>query len=94
MEINLRQWMHEATNQQREDVAKMAATTVGYLWQIARGHSKPSWRLAERLAEASKLYTPGHIISKFLLRPDIAVYFIESKKKMNTKMECTDSLIP
>ncbi len=82
--------MHESTIQQREDVARMAGTTIAYLWQIARGHSKPSWRLAERLTEASSLHTPDRIISKYLLRPDIAAYFLQTTTTNSNNVECAE----
>ncbi|QKZ05854.1 hypothetical protein [Pseudomonas eucalypticola] len=53
MNDHLRDWLANATNVRRQDVAAAAKTTVGHLWQLAGGHRKASAELAERLQDAS-----------------------------------------
>lgn len=62
----LREWLHGATDAERERVATAAGTSVAYLWQLAGGHRKASIELASRLQSASDgaLTVSG-------LRPDI-----------------------
>lgn len=66
MSIQLREWLRDASDAERERVAKAASTSVAYLWQLAGGHRKPSIELASRLQTAScgALTIAG-------LRPDI-----------------------
>lgn len=62
----LREWLHGATDSERERVAAEAGTSVAYLWQLSGGHRKASIELASRLQFASDgaLTVSG-------LRPDI-----------------------
>ncbi|MNJ72486.1 hypothetical protein D3C77_691430 [compost metagenome] len=53
MNDHLREWLANATNERRQEVAAAAKTTVGHLWQLAGGHRKASVDLAERLQDAS-----------------------------------------
>ena len=66
MTTQLREWLHGATEADRERLAKEASTSVAYLWQLAGGHRKASIELASRLqaASAGALTIAG-------LRPDI-----------------------
>lgn len=73
MEIKL--WLKNTNRREREAVANAAGTNVAYLRQLASGYRVSSWKLAERLEQASKQLTPDKIISKQLLRSDIAGYF-------------------
>lgn len=66
MNDHLREWLASATNERRHDVAAVAKTTVGHLWQLAGGHRKASVDLAERLQDASE----GEITIAGL-RPDL-----------------------
>lgn len=66
MNDHLREWLANATNEHRRDVAAAAKTTVGHLWQLAGGHRKASAELAERLQDAS-----GGEITIAGLRPDL-----------------------
>ncbi|MDS9879307.1 hypothetical protein RMI40_31205 [Pseudomonas protegens] len=66
MNDHLREWLSNASNERRQEVAVAANTTVGHLWQLAGGHRKASAELAERLQDAS-----GEEISIAGLRPDL-----------------------
>lgn len=66
MNDHLRDWLANATNERRQEVAAAAKTTLGHLWQLAGGHRKASADLAERLQDASK----GEITIAGL-RPDL-----------------------
>jgi hypothetical protein len=66
MNDHLRDWLANATNDRRQEVAASAKTTLGHLWQLAGGHRKASADLAERLQDASK----GEITIAGL-RPDL-----------------------
>ncbi|POA88020.1 hypothetical protein [Pseudomonas protegens] len=66
MNDHLREWLSNASNERRQEVAVAANTTVGHLWQLAGGHRKASAELAERLQDAS-----GDEISIAGLRPDL-----------------------
>lgn len=65
--MNVQQWMASATEQERELVADMAGTTVGYLWQLSGNHRSPSPRLAERLELACREITPDRVMSRYAL---------------------------
>ncbi len=73
-------WLKSTNPREREAVAQAAGTKVTYLRQLASGYRVSSWRLAERLEQASAELTPGRVISKVLLRSDIAVYFAQLEK--------------
>lgn len=75
MEMKL--WLKKTNRKEREAVASAAGTNVAYLRQLASGYRASSWKLAERLEQSSKQLTPDKIISKRLLRSDIAEYFEE-----------------
>lgn len=66
MNDHLREWLAKTPPDRREEVAKKAGTTVGYLWQLAGGHRKAAPEIAERLQEASE----GEITIAGL-RPDL-----------------------
>lgn len=66
MSSQLREWLRGASDAERERVAKAAATSVAYLWQLAGGHRKPSIELASRLQVAS-----SGTLTLAGLRPDI-----------------------
>ena len=51
---------------QRERLAARAKTTLGYLWQIAYGHSRCGPNLARRIEKAS-----GGKVRARVLRPDL-----------------------
>lgn len=53
MNEHLRDWLASASAERREEVAGKAATSVGHLWQLAGGHRRASFDLAERLQKAS-----------------------------------------
>lgn len=62
----MRDWLLKSTQEQREQVAAEADTSVEYLWQISGGHRNPSKKLAERLEAA----TNGELNKVRLLFPD------------------------
>lgn len=62
--MNIKDWLHSATKEERDAVAKKAGTTVLYLKQLAGKHRFPSRPLAERLEEATKEITPDRVIDK------------------------------
>lgn len=66
MTQQLRDWLGQTNNQEREALAERAGTSVAHLWQLAGGHRKASLELAKRLEDASRgaLTIEG-------LRPDI-----------------------
>ncbi|WP_286872046.1 hypothetical protein [Spongiibacter sp.] len=65
--MNVKQWLATASDQEREQVAKKAGTTVGYLWQLSGNHRTPSSSLADRLERASREVTPDRVMSRFVL---------------------------
>ncbi len=38
MNDHLREWLAKASPERRDEVAKKAGTSAGYLWQLAGGH--------------------------------------------------------
>lgn len=66
MSQQLRNWLGQTKDAQRQELAEEAGTSVAYLWQLAGGHRKASLELAKRLQDASRreLTIEG-------LRPDI-----------------------
>lgn len=64
--MNVRDWMNQADDEERERVALEAGTTVAYLWQLAGQHRAPSPGLCKRLENAT-----GGRIPRYILRPDI-----------------------
>lgn len=62
--MNIYDWMHSATDQEREALATDAETSVAYLWQLAWGHRNPSRKLAERLESKTSEITPTRVIDK------------------------------
>ena len=66
MNEHLREWLANASPERRDEVARNAGTSPGYLWQLAGGHRKPTPEIAERLQEAS-----GGEITIAGLRPDL-----------------------
>ncbi|MDY7116571.1 YdaS family helix-turn-helix protein [Halomonas sp. SSL-5] len=66
MSQQLRDWLGQTNNDERQALADRAGTSVAHLWQLAGGHRKASLELAKRLEDASKgaLTIEG-------LRPDI-----------------------
>ncbi|MEW6563807.1 MAG: hypothetical protein AB1400_11435 [Pseudomonadota bacterium] len=61
-----RTYLRSLTPTQREAYAARCRTTVGYLYQIAGGHSRASGPLARVLAEQS-----GHCVDPRSIRADI-----------------------
>ncbi len=53
MNAHLRDWLANASPARRDEVAKKAGTSAGYLWQLAGGHRKATPEISERLQEAS-----------------------------------------
>ena len=51
MTTKLRAWMHLATPEERQTLAEMGGTTLGYLLQVAGG-----WRINPKLGLALKLH--------------------------------------
>lgn len=66
MSHQLRNWLSNNPQAQREIVANEAGTSVAYLWQLAGGHRKASLEMAKRLQDA----TAGNLTIEGL-RPDI-----------------------
>ncbi|WP_314408877.1 hypothetical protein [Pseudomonas kuykendallii] len=66
MNEHLREWLANASPERRDEVARKAGTSAGYLWQLAGGHRKPTPEIAERLQESS-----GGEITIAGLRPDL-----------------------
>jgi DNA-binding transcriptional regulator YdaS (Cro superfamily) len=64
--MNLRDWLNSVDSTERERVAGAAGTSVGYLWQLAGTHRKPSTDLAKAIEAA----TAG-VVARHDLRPDI-----------------------
>ena len=65
--MNVKKWLASASDQEREQLAKKAGTTVGYLWQLSGNHRTPSSSLADRLERASREVTPDRVMSRFAL---------------------------
>jgi transcriptional regulator with XRE-family HTH domain len=67
--MNCRTFLKTTTPAERDLVAKRAGTTVGYLKQIAGGHSRPSADLAVRLELASdRRMTREELLPEFFVR--------------------------
>ena len=66
--MDCRDFLRATTIEERQRVAALAGTTVGYLKQIAGRHSRPSADLAVRLEEAS-----GRRMTREELLPEIFV---------------------
>lgn len=83
MSMQLRKWLNDATDAERESLAKGARTSVAYLWQLAGGHRKASLELASRLQAASS----GDLTIEGL-RPDIhALISKQSEAKVDKVLE-------
>lgn len=65
--MNVKQWLAAATDEEREQVARKAGTTVGYLWQLSGNHRWPSSALAERLESACLEITPDRVMNRVVL---------------------------
>lgn len=65
--MNVKHWLAATTDQEREQVAAEAGTTVGYLWQLSGNHRTPSPTLAAKLESASKKFTPDRVMNRYLL---------------------------
>jgi DNA-binding transcriptional regulator YdaS (Cro superfamily) len=61
-----RAWFRELTAQQKRDIAAKLKTSVGYLKQIAGGHSRPSAAFANAVDKATRSRA-----SRKELRPDV-----------------------
>lgn len=77
--MRIREWLKTSTSEEQTALAVKLDTSVAYLRQLACQHRRASWRLAVELEEASKKITPDRVISKTMLRPDIAKAFSESR---------------
>ena len=51
----MRSWLSNATADEKRRVAKLAGTSVIYLYHIAAGRRKPGAELAQKIAHASGL---------------------------------------
>lgn len=51
---DMKAWLNEASQEERQRVASEAGTSVGYLWLLAGGHRNPSEDLAFRLHQATQ----------------------------------------
>lgn len=78
--MEIREWLRNSSLCEKESLIKKVNTTIGYLRQLAGKHKRPGWKLALQLEEATKEITPGRVISKNQLRPDIADAFDQDKK--------------
>lgn len=66
MSQQLRDWLGQTNDPERQAMASRADTSVAYLWQLAGGHRKASLEMAKRLQDAS-----GGQLTIQGLRPDI-----------------------
>lgn len=66
MSAQIREWINDATNAERERVAAEAGTSVAYLWQLAGGHRKVTFELAARLLAATR-----GVLTLEGMRPDL-----------------------
>ncbi|MNC54527.1 hypothetical protein D3C75_1040130 [compost metagenome] len=66
MTTQMQAWLKKATATERSRVAAKAGTSVGYLYQIAGGHRRPSLELSKKLRDA----TDGALAIR-ALRPDL-----------------------
>jgi hypothetical protein len=69
--MHLGTWLAETSKEQREQLASICDTTVEYLYQLGGGHRMGSGVLIRRIADASAEITPGKVVSKHAMRPDI-----------------------
>lgn len=63
--MNMKQFLHSVTPEEREKLALAVDSTVDYFWQIAGGHRKPGARICRLLEEHS-----GGKLKASVLRPD------------------------
>jgi hypothetical protein len=54
MKRQINAWMGQATTQQKAALARLAGTSVGYLYHLAAGRKIAGPELAEKIANASK----------------------------------------
>lgn len=73
--MNLREYYLGLSPEQREEYAKRAGTTVGYLPQLMNWHRFPKPRLMQALAEASE----GNVTL-----PEVFSHFYENEKTTTT----------
>lgn len=77
MTTQMQEWLKKATASERDRVAAAAGTSVGYLYQIAGGHRKPSLELSKKLQAA----TDGDLTMSGL-RPDLYELLTQSKPQV------------
>ena len=63
--MDMKQFLHSTTPEDREKLAKKVGSSVEYFWQIAGGHRKPGARLCRELEKHS-----GGKIKASVLRPE------------------------
>lgn len=69
--MNVKEWLHAASNDERALLVKELGTSMAYLWQIAGGHRKGSPEFANSLQAATTGITPDRIINREDVLPDI-----------------------
>lgn len=67
--MDLREWLHAATGEEREEMARAASTSVAYLYQLAGGHRRASANMAIAIETATQASVPG-TVPRGRLRPD------------------------
>lgn len=73
--MNIKNFLQQATPDERETLAKAVESSVGYFYLLAGGHRKPSAGLCKKLVEAE----PKLVLSD--LRPDIWAPEPEAEKE-------------
>jgi DNA-binding transcriptional regulator YdaS (Cro superfamily) len=63
--MNMKEFLKSSTQEERENLANKAGTTVSYFWQIAGGHRKPGAMFCKDIEKISS----GKIKAEEL-RPD------------------------
>ncbi|NVZ22662.1 transcriptional regulator [Pseudomonas costantinii] len=77
MSSQMHEWLKTAATSERNRVATLAGTSVGYLYQIAGGHRRASLELSKKLQIAT-----GGDLSMSGLRPDLYELLIESSPQV------------
>jgi hypothetical protein len=69
--MNIKEWVRSTTTSERAELLEELGTKVNYIYQLAGGFRRASPGLAQELERLSEKYTPGNVIHKHEVRPDI-----------------------
>jgi len=67
--MKFKKWIKKHSTEELRKLAKVVGCATNYLYFVA--NDRPSAGLAKKIETATKKLTPGHIVTKSELRPDI-----------------------